>query len=65
MYFQINENLGQISTGLSALKNLGLTLQTELDRQDDLIDDVDHAVERNKIKQDRLNKQMNGLLKKK
>jgi uncharacterized coiled-coil protein SlyX len=44
---------------------LGLTLQTELDRQDDLIDDVDHAVERNKIKQDRLNKQMNGLLKKK
>lgn len=54
-----------MSTGLSQLKNLGMTLQTEIENQDELIDDVDHAVERNKLKQDRLNKQMNNLLKKK
>ena len=54
-----------MSSGLRDLKNLGLTLQTELESQDDLIDDVDHRVQRNKLKQDRLNKQMNQLLKKK
>lgn len=61
---QINHNLGQMSDGLSRLKNLGLTLQTELDAQDDLIDDVDAAVQRNQLKTNRLNKNMNQLLKK-
>jgi len=61
---QINHNLGQMSDGLSRLKNLGLTLQTELDAQDELIDDVDAAVQRNQLKTIRLNKNMNQLLKK-
>jgi len=62
---QINSNLNLMSSGLADLKNLGLTLQSTLEDQDELIDDVDHAVQRNKLKQDRLNKQMNNLLKKK
>jgi len=53
-----------MSDGLSRLKNLGLTLQTELDAQDELIDDVDAAVQRNQLKTNRLNKNMNQLLKK-
>ena len=62
---QINSNLNQMSDGLSRLKNLGITLQTELDSQNDLIDDVDAALDRNKRKTDRLNRDMNNLLKKK
>merc|ERR1712154_375043 len=44
---QINSNLEQMSGGLSRLKNLGITLQNELEAQDDLIDDVDAAIQRN------------------
>jgi len=54
-----------MSSGLAELKNLGKSLQNELERQDQLIDEVDDAVERNNRKQDRLNKQMSNLLKKK
>jgi hypothetical protein len=53
-----------MSSGLSRLKNLGLTLQTEIDAQDELIDDVDLAVQRNNLKTQSMNKQMNKLLKK-
>ena len=62
--FQIEENLNDMSSGLSRLKNLGLTLQTEIDAQDELIDDVDLAVQRNNLKTQSMNKQMNKLLKK-
>jgi len=62
--FQIEENLNDMSAGLSRLKNLGLTLQTEIDAQDELIDDVDLAVQRNNLKTQSMNKQMNKLLKK-
>jgi len=61
---QIEENLNDMSSGLSRLKNLGLTLQTEIDAQDELIDDVDLAVQRNNLKTQSMNKQMNKLLKK-
>ena len=53
-----------MSSGLSRLKNLGLTLQTEIDAQDELIDDVDLAIQRNNLKTQSMNKQMNKLLKK-
>lgn len=53
-----------MSSGLSRLKNLGLTLQTEIDAQDELLDDVDLAVQRNNLKTQSMNKQMNKLLKK-
>merc|ERR1712106_977893 len=62
---QINSNLEQMSGGLSRLKNLGITLQNELESQDDLIDDVDAAIQRNNRKTDRMNRDMNNLLKKK
>ena len=75
---QINDNLNQMSGGLARLKNLGLSLQVfyskkycsvqyefqnELDAQEDLIDDVDAAVQRTDIKTKKINKQMNNLLK--
>ena len=53
-----------MSSGLSRLKNLGLTLQTEIDAQDELIDDVDLAIQRNNLKTQSMNKQMNKMLKK-
>jgi len=53
-----------MSSGLSRLKNLGLTLQTEIDAQDELLDDVDLAVQRNNLKTQSMNKKMNKLLKK-
>ena len=62
---QINSNLIQMSDGLSRLKNLGITLQTELDSQVDLIDDVDDAIQRNNRKTNKLNRDMGNLLKKK
>ena len=67
-----------MSGGLARLKNLGLSLQVhininrrdyrtyiqnELDAQEDLIDDVDAAVQRTDIKTKKINKQMNNLLK--
>ena len=58
---QINSNLNQMSDGLSRLKNLGITLQNELEAQDDLIDDVDAAIQRNNRKTDRMNRDMNSL----
>ncbi|CAG5111809.1 Oidioi.mRNA.OKI2018_I69.chr2.g6082.t1.cds [Oikopleura dioica] len=61
---QIEQNLTDMSSGLSRLKNLGLTLQTEIDAQDELIDDVDLAIQRNNLKTQSMNKQMNKMLKK-
>ena len=58
---QINSNLNQMSDGLGRLKNLGITLQNELEAQEDLIDDVDAAIQRNNRKTDRMNRDMNSL----
>ncbi|NWS77018.1 SNP29 protein, partial [Crotophaga sulcirostris] len=42
---KIDNNLDEMSSGLSRLKNLALGLQTEIDEQDDMLDQLTRKVE--------------------
>lgn len=60
---ELNQNLAAMSSGLGRLKNLGLEMSRELERQDPLIDRLNEKTERTHVRIENQNTQMKKLLK--
>ncbi|KAL4593385.1 synaptosomal-associated protein 29 [Arapaima gigas] len=58
---QLDDNLDEMSSGLSRLKNLGLGLQTEIDEQDSSLDNLLRKVDRMDGKITATNQQLKSL----
>jgi len=61
----LDRNLDEISSGLSRLKGLAQGLNTELEEQNDLLDNIDNEAAKAGLKISKQNKDMNQLLGKK
>lgn len=61
---QLEQNLDDMCGSLSRLKYLATDLKTEIDSQNDLLDNMNYKVEDVDIKMSKQNKEMNKLLKK-
>lgn len=59
---QLEENLGEMCESLSRLKNLGLDLKSEIESQNDLLDNMNDKIEDVDIRMSKQNKEMNKLL---
>ena len=60
---EMNKNLDEISSGLGRLKNLGMDMQKELDRQDPLINRLNDKSDRTQSRIENQNDQMRKILK--
>jgi synaptosomal-associated protein 29 len=60
----LDQNLEEMGSAISRLKNLGLGLQGELDSQSDLLDRVANKTDNAVFNMDKQNKEMNRILKK-
>jgi uncharacterized phage infection (PIP) family protein YhgE len=60
---EIDDNLGQISSGLARLKMMGLAMNDELDSQKDQIRRIQDGTDSTRDKVGQLNRKMDGLAK--
>lgn len=60
---ELNQNLEALSAGLGRLKNLGIDMQKELERQDPLIDRLNSKTDSTQQRIENQNTQMKKLLK--
>lgn len=62
---QLDQNLDEMCGSLSRLKGLAIDLKSEIDTQNDLLDNMNYKIEDVDIKMGKQNKEMNKILGKK